>query len=365
MSHELLSEHNISVKKPLKILYGVQATGNGHIARARIIAEALKNTDIEVDWVFSGREEKDFFDMDIFNGLNKPFRMFRGLTFAVDDGRINPIKTALTNNVFTLIVDIKRLDVSAYDLVISDFEPITAWAAKIAKKTCLGISHQSSFFYDIPKKHNNFFTDLFMRYFAPTNLPIGIHWHHFNSPILPPIVEHTDPVVNAEDNFVLVYLPFNFLESTLKLLDTQPQQKFVVYSGVSQPMTRAEHIQIKPFSRIGFQQDLRSCSAVISGGGFELPSEALHLGKRLLIQPVKGQMEQQSNGFALQNLNLATVCDDLNEQVVSDWLKLPAVARREFPNTAVEFVAWLQAGDWSEKSANQLKDHLWAQVQPV
>lgn len=337
----------------MKILYGVQATGNGHITRARVIAEALQKTDVEVDWVFSGRAREDFFDMDIFGD----FRCFRGLTFAVDDGRINVVKTALGNNVFSLIRDAKNLDVSGYDLVVCDFEPVTAWAAKWAKKQCVGISHQSSFLYDIPKKHNNIVTDLFMRYFAPSDLPVGIHWHHFNGLILPPIVEESNPT--DIDDFVLVYLPFVYLESALKLLDPHRKQKFVIYSGVSEPMTRGDHIQVKPFCRVGFQRDLRACHSVISGGGFELPSEALHLGKRLLVQPVKGQMEQQSNGLALAELNLATVVDDLSEEVIRDWLALPIVPRRVFPHTAAAFVNWLVAGEWNEATLIILKDNLW------
>jgi uncharacterized protein (TIGR00661 family) len=337
----------------MKILYGVQATGNGHITRARVIAEALEKTDIEVDWVFSGRDLEDFFDMEAFS----EFKCFRGMTFVVDDGRINFVKTALGNNLFSLVRDAQKLDVSDYDLVISDFEPVTAWAAKWAKKQCIGISHQSSFLYDIPKKHSNFFTDLFMRYFAPTDLPVGIHWHHFDGMILPPIVEESNPT--DIDDFVLVYLPFVYLESALKLLDPHSGQKFVIYAGVSEPMTRGDHIQVKPFCRVGFQRDLRACRSVISGGGFELPSEALHLGKRLLVQPVKGQMEQQSNGLALAELGLATVVDDLSEEVIRDWLTLPVVPRRVFPHTAAAFVEWLVAGDWNEASLLDLKDRLW------
>lgn len=351
----------------MKILYGVQATGNGHITRARVIAEALQNTDIEVDWLFSGRSPEDFFDMEIFQGgevrtdQNPGYQVRRGMTFAVDDGRINFVKTTLNNNIFTLIRDVKRLDVSDYDLIVSDFEPITAWAAKFSNKPCVGISHQSSFLYDIPKKDSNFVTAAFMNYFAPSTLPIGIHWHHFNSPILPPIVEETNPT--DSENFVLVYLPFSHLETALSYLDPHPQQKFVIYAGVSEPMTRGNHIEIKPFCRTGFQRDLRACHAVISGGGFELPSEALHLGKRLLIQPIRGQMEQQSNGLALQQLDFATVCDDFSEDIIADWLKLPTVERRIFPHTAAAFVDWLAEGDWTKASIEALAQSLWLQYE--
>ena len=47
----------------MKILYGIQGTGNGHITRARVMASCFKELGIDVDYVFSGRPEKDYFDM--------------------------------------------------------------------------------------------------------------------------------------------------------------------------------------------------------------------------------------------------------------------------------------------------------------
>ncbi|HFF2915998.1 TPA: glycosyltransferase family protein, partial [Vibrio cholerae] len=39
----------------MKILYGVQGTGNGHIARSRAMCAALKQQQVDVDYLFSGR----------------------------------------------------------------------------------------------------------------------------------------------------------------------------------------------------------------------------------------------------------------------------------------------------------------------
>ena len=39
----------------MRILYGVQGTGNGHITRARTMLPALQAAGIDVDFVFSGR----------------------------------------------------------------------------------------------------------------------------------------------------------------------------------------------------------------------------------------------------------------------------------------------------------------------
>ena len=48
----------------MKILYGVQGTGNGHIARARAMSEAFKAHEVQVDFLFSGREPDKYFSME-------------------------------------------------------------------------------------------------------------------------------------------------------------------------------------------------------------------------------------------------------------------------------------------------------------
>jgi hypothetical protein len=40
--------------------------------------------------------------------------------------------------------EIKTLPVKKYDLVINDFEPISAWACKLRGVNCISLSHQSA-----------------------------------------------------------------------------------------------------------------------------------------------------------------------------------------------------------------------------
>lgn len=61
----------------MKVLYGVQATGNGHITRARVMAPALKQAGVDVDYLFSGRPADELFDMELFGD----YQTRRGLTF--------------------------------------------------------------------------------------------------------------------------------------------------------------------------------------------------------------------------------------------------------------------------------------------
>ncbi len=40
----------------MKILYGAQATGNGHVTRARAMAPTFNKAGLDVDYLFSGRD---------------------------------------------------------------------------------------------------------------------------------------------------------------------------------------------------------------------------------------------------------------------------------------------------------------------
>ena len=75
----------------MNILYGVNATGNGHISRSRITISELKNRGHDVTVLFSGRNDEDFFDLDEF----KPFIIKKGFTFIFKNGKLNVIKTLL------------------------------------------------------------------------------------------------------------------------------------------------------------------------------------------------------------------------------------------------------------------------------
>jgi len=72
-----LSRATSNVVSTRKLLYAVQATGNGHLARARTLAPALaQQPNLQVDYLFSGRSRAQLFDMQAFGA----FRCRRGLT---------------------------------------------------------------------------------------------------------------------------------------------------------------------------------------------------------------------------------------------------------------------------------------------
>ncbi|MDF3013326.1 MAG: glycosyl transferase [Cellvibrio sp.] len=340
----------------MKILYGVQGTGNGHTTRARIMAKALADAGARVDWVFSGRERDKYFDMDGFGD----YQTYRGLTFATQKGKVLFWQTLRQANIAQLYQDTKKVNVEGYDFIINDFEPVSAWAAKRAGKKVIGISHQNAFFYDIPKVDSNIVVDWFMRNFAPVTQPIGLHWHHFNQPILPPLVESSHyPSVSTPKHY-LVYLPFAGLDDIVPQLREFPDYDFFVYQPVRAASDQG-HIHVRPFSRTGFQIDLHRCEGVICSAGFELPSEAIHLGKKLLVQPVAGQMEQKSNALALEKLGYGTAAKKFDIKTLEKWLPLkPPAGPRYYPDVAKALVNWLMHG--GSENINELQQQLWRET---
>ncbi|HSM46383.1 MAG TPA: glycosyltransferase family protein, partial [Draconibacterium sp.] len=111
----------------MKILYAIQGTGNGHLARATEIVPLLGELG-ETDVLISG----------IQGDIQLPFEIkhrYYGLSFIFGkNGGISKVQTLKKLKLAKFYNDIKRCPVEKYDVVISDFEPITAWACKIKGK---------------------------------------------------------------------------------------------------------------------------------------------------------------------------------------------------------------------------------------
>ncbi len=339
----------------MKILYGVQATGNGHITRARVMAPALAAEGIEVDFLFSGRAPEKLFNMEPFG----EYQTRRGLTFSVSDGKINRWRSLAQNNLLQLVKDIRALDLQQYDLIISDFEPVTAWAAKLQRKPCIGIAHQYAFRYPVPGPSVGRVMMPMIRFFAPVRQGIGLHWHHFDGPILPPLIEAQPYPITVQPGMILVYLPFESRERIRRWLRPFRDYEFHVYCDIDQPEDEG-HIFWRPLSRDAFRQAQARCEGVIANCGFGLASEVLQAGKKLLTKPLTGQPEQLSNAAVLEHLGLAEVFSELEAEQFYRWAGQLSPEPVAYPNVAVALARWIHNG--CDQSAEELARDLWQGV---
>jgi len=313
----------------MNILYGIAATGNGHISRSRIIVDALRKRGHSIDVILSGRDKKDLFDIDDL----KPFQVKKGFTYVTNKGKINYLKTVLKSSPIQFLKDIKSID-NNYDLVITDFDPISAYAAKKYKIPCIGIGHQYSFYKNIPMtKKMKFISIFFPRIYAPANFPIPSHFYHFNQSILPPFIDpklyEVDSTYQKKSN-TLVYLPWENLKNMISIFG-KIEGKFILYTNI-ESIEKHGNITLKPFSNITFKEDLIQCSGLITNAGFQLPSEALFLGKPMLCKPLNGQPEQEHNAKILKQLGYATVCKKIDIDSIQSWVKNKINVKIPFKN---------------------------------
>jgi uncharacterized protein (TIGR00661 family) len=284
----------------MKILYGIQLNGNGHITRSLELINKLKAKGYEVDVIASGGN----YSIELPDYIKK----FKGLSMYFNkSGRINKLKTTLSLNLFKLIKDV-NYDCSVYDLVISDFEPISAYSAKKHKVKSIGISNQVSII------KSNFLESLFIKYFAPCDYYIPLDYTNGYQPII------SEKFLNgkvSDEDFYLVYLAAYSLEHIKNELKYS-NKKFKVYSSDVIKDYVYNNIEFKKSNKDSFQSDLLRCSGVITASGFSTTSEALFLGKRLWSIPIKGQFEQIDNAIKLNKLGVYT--DDLTSENLENWL---------------------------------------------
>lgn len=267
----------------MNILYGIQGTGNGHVSRSTQVVDCLQKLGTDVDVIFSGCTKDKLFDASVIT----PKGFYEGFTFSSRDGHICYLDTIRNISPIRFAKDVFSFDAEKYDLVVTDFEPLTSMIARKKGLPCIGIGHQYAFLYDIPMERAGIMDQIIMKNFASARYPIGIHWHHFDLPIIPPIVPQ-DIVLPEEPDLtlILVYLPFEEPERIRKVLEPFKEFTFAAYAGgPDQATCHLENIRWNPFSKTRFYEDLANCRGVICNAGFELPSEALHLGKKILVKP--------------------------------------------------------------------------------
>jgi len=288
----------------MRILYGIQGTGNGHITRSSKVIERLRNLGLDVDIAISGKCHQ----------VNVPYDIkynFSGFNFTHNqDGSINKLKTFLNNNFYQFLKDVK-LNLSEYDKVITDFEPITSWASKWQNKEVWGLGNQYSFLSEkIPRpKNKDILSESILKIMSPVNNYIGLHYEEYDNFISHPIIR--DDVINSKvcnKGHYTVYLPNFKLSNLISRLMQFRGIQFHIFSSEVQNIITNRNCIILPLNKEEFLDSFISSEGIITTGGFQTTSESLYCGKKLLVIPIKGQYEQICNVEALKKIGV--MCGD-------------------------------------------------------
>jgi uncharacterized protein (TIGR00661 family) len=335
----------------MKIFYAVQATGNGHISRAMELLPALQEYG-NVDIFLSGDNSNLQLDAPVkyrSNGISLYYNCGGGLHYWQMIKKFRPLQ---------LRREIRDLPVEKYDLVINDFEYITSAACAHKGIPSIHFGHQASFQSPLaPRTVTKSMTgEWILKKYVKADHHLGLHFKSYDKNILPAIVKKE--ILEAQptdDNHITVYLPAYCEKQLTKLFKALPQYRFRVFSRESTLLRRENNIEFLPVNKQLFNKSLAGCSGIITGGGFETPAEALHLGKRMIIIPIKGQYEQQCNAAALMKMGIPCLERAGEEliRLVPHWLETPPPSRIDYSGSVPKSIEYLMsiAGSLSKQKA--------------
>lgn len=314
----------------MKVLFGIQGTGNGHISRCRELLKHLLRR-AEVDVLVSGYHH----EVDLGFGVKYKLPGL-GFTFGKKGG-IDYWNSIRNFSPYKLISDIYDIPVHRYDLVISDFEPITAWSSRLRNAPSVSLSHQAAFLSPkIPRpRRRNRIQELIIKWYSPSPSQIGLHFQEYDDFIFTPIIreEIRNTDVSNRGHYT-VYLPsydYSFLSSLFKKIDV----KWEVFSKhhKGEPY-RDSNVTVYPVNNNEFVRSLAECEGILCNAGFETPAETLYLGKKLMVVPMRRQYEQQCNAEALERLGVPVVRDlgDEFENKLCDWINSNFVYNADYKN---------------------------------
>lgn len=344
----------------MRILYGIQGTGNGHLSRSREVLRELEELGHEVQVLISGRASGAPPELD----LKRPWVERHGLTFRTRAGRIQWWESARRLQPLRALGELRQLDAlyPAPDLVITDFEPLSAWWARRRRLPCLGIGHQYAFLGRVPCPSGHWGSRQVLRRFAPCETALGLHWDSFGQEILPPIVPALpEPIGERRTEEVLVYLPFESRAAIRAFLSPLAPRRFLIYGHPEVERSRDEgNLLWRAFQRQDFLKELGRTAGIICSAGFELPSEAAQLGCRILVKPLAGQLEQLANAQALEELGMGRKMSRLDPVAVADWLADPAPRPRRWPPVARRIAQWIHED--GRRGLPELVRSLWREL---
>lgn len=289
----------------MKILYSIQATGNGHISRAEEVIPQLQKYG-KVDALLSGSNSTlnpSFKIKYRLNGLSLFYGKCGGLSY----------KTMfMKNSVLKAYKDAYQLPVSDYDVIINDFDFVTSMACKMKKVKSIHFGHQASFISDKSPRPEikSGVGEFILHNYAKAEKNIGLHFVKYDDHIHPPIIKKEIlDAKQSDEGHITVYLPSVNESCIVEYLTNLPQYQFHFFSKERKTNSKEKNINFFPVDNNTFTNSLISCHGLITGGGFETPAECIYLGKKLMSIPIRSQYEQQCNAAALKLLGVKVLND--------------------------------------------------------
>ncbi len=321
----------------MKILYAIQGTGNGHLARAEDIIPSLQEHG-DLDLFVSGAQS------DI--RLSYPVKYkSKGLSFYFGKkGGIDFLKTFKNNSSKDVYKEIKKFPVEKYDLVINDFEPITAWACKRREVPCVGLSHQSALLSPkVPRPGKiDPVGEWVLKNYAPVEKFVSFHFEKYDKNIFTPVIRSSvRRQANQTKDHYTVYLPAYDDRKLVPVLAKIPMVNWHIFSKHAKKAYHIGKLSVYPVDKDEFVSSMTTSKGVLCGAGFETPAEALFLGKKLMVVPMKSQLEQHYNAASLKLMGVPVLKKVKNSTLekITEWIDSDVRIPVQYDDTTSQAVA--------------------------
>jgi uncharacterized protein (TIGR00661 family) len=320
----------------MKILYAIQGTGNGHLARAEDIIPILREYG-DLDLFVSGAQA------DI--KLSSPVKYkSKGLSFYFGSkGGVDFFKTFKHNSSKEVYQEIKKFPVEKFDLVINDFEPISAWACRKRGVPCVGLSHQSALLSPkVPRPRKiDPVGEWVLHNYAPVERYVSFHFEQYDKNIFTPVIRSAirKGKTTRADHFT-VYLPAYDDRKLVPMLATITGIKWHIFSKHARRPYHMGKLSVFPVDKLEFASSMASARGILCGAGFETPAETLFLEKKLMVVPMKSQLEQHYNAASLKQLGVPVLkkMKKSNMDKVREWIESEARTHVDYQDTTAEAV---------------------------
>lgn len=317
----------------MRILYGVVGEGMGHATRSRVVIEHLLSRGHDVRVVASGRARGYLADRVAAVGE------IWGLTMAYSDNEVRRFETVVRNlqgavsgwpqNVREYFRIVEEF---APEAVVSDFESF-AWLfgrrhrLPVISVDNIQILDRCRHDEGITAGHQADFE--IARALVRWKLPGCRHYvvtTFFEPPVRRPRTTLVPSLLRPEilaaraepGDHLLVYQTAEGNEGLPAALAASGLECRVY--GFRRDLladVREGNVLYRPFSEAGFIDDLRTARGVLTGGGYTLMSECVHLGLPALSIPLAGQFEQVLNARYLERLGYGTYAPHATAAVIA------------------------------------------------
>lgn len=299
----------------MRIIYGCNSQGQGHLSKAATLVPLLEARRHEVRVISSGPQPPSIYQ---FNW----HRHFAGLPYVLQDGKTNPWQTVRNwaskfPATLASLFELKRM-VQEFEpeLIISDFEPMTGNPLLSPGCEVVSMCRQVALLDpNIPlppcRTIHQRMTGTMIRCFTMGATRFhGFHYSPDSHRCLPPVIREDllhYPVVEGKHLFIYNYHHTGKGEIE-RLLNWSRRRGIPVRAyGFPGEISRGLHgnVLMQPSDRSQMMVDLASCRAAIVTSGLTTPLEAFLLKKPVVTVPLEDQWEQYANAWHLELAGMA------------------------------------------------------------